>query len=498
MRIDELIEQLAGERNSAGVLAARAALVARGAEAVGPVLAVLCDVGSPVDWSDSGMVLREIGLPAFEPVRDALAAATEREMARRCGWTFHGLSGVEPAVYREALRHPSPAVRRSAAYVFQGLQERAEPFLPELAELLGDPDEGVRQRAVWAFQAIGAVGVPLLHAIRRGSAPAPGEGGPLSLGKPAPTRAEQAPGGQTRAEQARADRAQGEQAPSGPTPGGRVRAGRRRAAALTALAGIGGWDLLEAADQAAVSRLIAVKADGEVPGPMHLCGSWFALPTGDQGAVLDAFGLVEPVPVTMRLGESAWNHDHHDWSADREHRTCRRMYVTPVLDGWTLVFGSPHVAGDSFREAVFARLGALSERFGAAHWYGASCGDGWTAWSLAERGEVVRYYDAFEPEDQIGDSHPAEEGFRLPHEDGFPVDAFAGVDVHDPVAFQARYEQVKRDLAIPDEAHATTVAARISVDPSGFGPQTTVGGRAVLASTSCNAGRPSPSGALKI
>jgi hypothetical protein len=448
VQIDGILERLASEQKAERTTA-HDLLVAMGADAVGPVLAVLCDVSSPVQWYVSGSVLRDLGEASLAPVRDALAAATDREVRRRCAWTFQYLDVADPAVYLPALAHPSPEVRKSAAFAFQHVRERAEPYLDDLAVLLADADDEVRQRAVWAFEEIGAVAVPLLRAIRRGD-------------------------------------------------------GRRRAAALTALAGIGGWDALDAVDRATVTRLIAVKSFGEVPEPMHLCGSWFALPTTDQAAVLDAFALVDPVPVTMRLGESAWNHDHHQGGG--EHSSCRRMYVTPVLDGWTLVFGSPHLdtTGDdksdeaAFRDDVLARTAALSSRFGAAQWFGASCGDGWTAWCIAEQGRVVRYYDVYEPDDQIGDGHPAEQGYQLPHEDAFPDDAFEGVRISDSDAFRARYDQVKRDLNIPDDAHSTSIAARISVDPGSLGPQTVVTGRAVIALTACNAGQPSPSGALSI
>ncbi|MEV3923233.1 hypothetical protein [Actinomadura coerulea] len=218
METEALIDQLAGpDRKAAGD-----ALVAVGEPAVRPVLAVLCDEESPVDWAASATVLRRIGLPALGPLVEAMAAAPTGEVSRRCGWAHCGL---------------------------------------EIEDLAAFP--------------------------------------------------------------------------------------------------------------------------------------WYAVPTGHRNAVLDAFGLSEPEPVTMRLGASAWNHDHHAWRGD--HRSCRRVYVTPRLDGWTLVFG-----------------------------------------------------------------------------DAFPDDAFDGVELHDSAAFQARYMQVKEDLGIPDECHATSFAARASVDPSALGPGTSV------------------------
>jgi hypothetical protein len=285
----------------------------------------------------------------------------------------------------------------------------------------------------------------------------------------------------------------------------RAGGGPGRRTALTALAETGGWDALDARDQELVERLIRVKISVEMLAPMHLCGSWFAIRSADQGAVLAAFGLSDARPVTMRLGESAWNYDHHRWTG-RAHAQCARMYVTPQLDGWTLVFGSlPEVAhaeraasDNRLRRSAQERCRELSARFGAAHWYGASCGDDWTAWCLAESGSIVRYYDAFEPGDQVGPAHPAESGYLLPHEDGFPDGALGGVDPNDTEAFLARYLQVKEELAIPDTAHATTVAARASVNPATLGPLTSVTGHGLIAATACGRDLPSPPGALKI
>jgi hypothetical protein len=248
---------------------------------------------------------------------------------------------------------------------------------------------------------------------------------------------------------------------------------------------------------------------------MHLCGTWYALPTTDQAAVLDAFDLTNPRLVTMRMGSSAWTNDQHNFPT-RNHKRCRRMYVTPALDGWTLVFGNiPSVlhafyasldappdqqqaSADEREESLIGRCAWLSERFGAAQTYWASCGDSDTGWCIAEAGTVVRFYAAFDPDSQLGDPHPAEAGYLLPHEPTpFPEGAFDDI-ANNVDAYFARYRRLKEELNIPDHAHATTVAARLSVDPSGLGPATQVEGRAVLALTECGTTMPSADGALAI
>jgi hypothetical protein len=440
VEIEELVERLAGrEQRSAGD-----ALVALGESAVRPVLDVLCDEASPVDWATSATVLRRIGLPALNPLIEAMATAPTPEVARRCGWAHSGLRIDDLSAFVPGLRHPSPKVRDNTAYVLQLNGAAALPYVPDLIALLDDPDADVRRRIVWALQEIGPDVIPSLRDVRRSGS-----------------------------------------------------SGRLRRPALEALAAVGGPSALDDRDRALIRRLIRVKLAADTPEPMHLCGTWYAVPSGDRPAVLDAFGLSDPEVVTMRLGASVWNHDHHAWTG--EHRACRRVYVSPRLDGWTLVFGDPFDFHDEEVDpgAIQSHCRELSHRFGAAHWYGASCGDGWTAWCVAEKGEIVRYYDVEEPDDQIG-SHPAEDGYVLPHIDAFPDDAFDGVDYNDSDAFQARYLQVKKDLGIPDDAHATTFAAGASVDPAALGPETRVQGHGVVALTPCGRERGHPRGALEI
>ncbi|ONK13733.1 HEAT repeat domain-containing protein [Streptomyces sp. MP131-18] len=427
--------------------AARHALVDRGARAVGPLLRVLTDEDPPVDWTEAAALLRRIGEPALRPLAAVIAAAPTRTAAVRAGWTFSGLELHSPTAYAPALAHPHPRVREAAAHALQQRGPAALPAARLLLPLLADPVAEVRAGAGWALADAGPGVLPLLREVRRARAPA----------------------------------------------------GVRRTA-LELLAAVGGPAALDARDAAAVRRLIRIRAPGEVPEPMHLCGPWFALPTGDLPAVLDAFGLSGAERVTMRLGASAWRHDHHSGA---DHGACARMYVSPVLDGWTLVFGTAtgeahRPAGEPPGGAVLRRCTALSRRFGTAHWYGARCADDWSAWCFAERGEVVRFYDATYPEQTAGARHPAEPADALPHEAAFADGAFADVDALVAEAFLASYEAVTRDLGIAGPRTAALVAGRASVNPLALGPGTRAEGAAVLALTACGRTFGHPPGALRI
>ncbi|WP_034260705.1 HEAT repeat domain-containing protein [Actinospica robiniae] len=466
--------------DKAAQVAARQALVDAGAAAVEAVMEHLRDEASPVDWSDAGWILRQIGDPALPALVDTIAGDVSPEVRRRAAWTLNALNVSGPDALAPAFSHPSPQVRECAAVRVQFLGAAGFAYLDLILTLLGDEDEDVRQRVVWALSAIGEQTVPVLTAVRR-------------------------------------------------SPSAGV---RRRATALQALAEIGGRDVLDARDKAAVSRLIRIKQKGEIPEPMHLCGSWYAVPARPEHEVMEAFGLSDPVPVTMRLGASAWNHDHHAYDHRIPHAKHRRVYVSPELDGWRLVFGSHSddnhaedrdAGSDGVDPAlVKARCAELSTRFGAARWYGMSCGDSWTAWCIAEKGEVLRYYDVYDADEHddeadgddadrddadrddaaesilVGTGHPAEAGFVLPHEDPFPPDAFDGVDYNDSEAFQQRWQQVKDDLQIPDECDGAIIAGLTSVDPSELGPHTRVKGSGWLAMTECGRVHGDAPGALQI
>ncbi|MEV6912080.1 hypothetical protein [Amycolatopsis sp. NPDC051071] len=286
-----------------------------------------------------------------------------------------------------------------------------------------------------------------------------------------------------------------------------------RNAARALLFALGGPEALGEYDLALVRRLIRVRLLDDVPVPMRGCEFWYAIPTADQAAVLDAFGLSDAEPVTMSLGTEIWN--QHYLGAPG-HQRCARVYVSPALDGWTLVFGEPsddqHPAGitderswsiepreqyqamlaneKAHREVRRARCVELSRRFGAAQLYFRSHGDSMTSWCIAEKGELVRLYDVSAPEESVGEL-TAENGYLLPHEDTPLPEGWADDIPHteDPLDWQRefvrRYRRLKAELGIPDHCDADTIAEALSVHPAKIGPHTRVEGNGVIALTRC-------------
>lgn len=156
---------------------------------------------------------------------------------------------------------------------------------------------------------------------------------------------------------------------------------------------------------------------GDQPRPLATCWLyWIAVPTGDQAGVMTTLGLTRPTPVTFAEAEAIIDEDGHG-EADGNPDGLARVYVSPEVDGWTLVIGWWCDPCDGERGDEVLRLCTeLSGRYGQAqaYYYGAQ-GDG-SAWLIAERGAVLRRYCATgEAEDDLftlGEPLPLERARR--------------------------------------------------------------------------------------
>lgn len=442
---------------------------------------VLRDVGRRDEWLGAEAMLRQAGVVAYAELVGVVADGGAGAVRAAALLGFDELTKDVRLTVAE-LRSPEPNDRRVEADLLG--YRHAEPLLPYarvLVTLLADPDPEVVRAVVRALVAFGPEVVPLLREVRRSSVPA-------------------------------------------------------RRGALVALAEFG-WDLLDPVDRRALARLVAVKLAAEVPEPCRPDAEWFAVRTSDRQAVLDALGLSDPVPITMRAGLAP--HDSYRlWSRAGEHdrRQCDQVFVTPVLDGWTLVFGVP-VSDDELTEhraepadteydeeaeeefdhdARQRRCVELSRRLGApVYWYGVDTGDDWTAWCLADGGTLVRYYyhDFHVGEVEVGEPLPAEAGLHALTGAGLfgVLEKYAPRDVarhfillapdHDLYdgddeyatdhgkwrdSVMAWFAEAGIDVPDPrDVRHASVVARRTSVDLTALGPGTQVTGHGVLALTAC-------------
>lgn len=342
--------------------AAADALVTFGADGVEQLVREVMDAESPVDWRPITAVLGRIGEAGFDGLLQGLLSASTEESRKRVGFAFSRLGVAVLDRYTSALAHPAPLVRRQAIRGIEhcgGAGQSAAVLLP----LLGDPDQQVARQAQGTLIRTGEHVLPLLRHVR--------ERGP----------------------------------------------GRQRARALTVLAELGGESALSRADMAAIERLIRIKLRDDRPEPLWACWNyWMAVPSGDQAGIIRILGLTAARPVTFALGNDIVDADGHGCDTD-DHTGYERVFVTPELDGWTLVLGpwcDPH--GLERREAVLSLCIDLSARYGRAqaYYYGGQ-GDG-SAWLVAEHGTVIRRYgETGEAEDEsltLGEPLPYERARR--------------------------------------------------------------------------------------
>ncbi|HTJ32047.1 MAG TPA: hypothetical protein VL738_02335 [Dactylosporangium sp.] len=442
MDLDSLIERLRSDDTDVRV-GARDAIAGLGPAAALPAL--LAELASPARNAAADVVIGGIlarwGEPAFDPVVAALAAARDAPAVRRTANAFDALSGLDSARFAALLRHPSPAVRDAGAYVLLFHRGHdAAAFTDDFVPLLGDPDPGVRNLAVRALIAAGPAALPGARRMRR-----------------------------------------------------TVPAARR--AALRVIAGVD-WAALEPAEVDAVRRLVRIKAAREVPEPVHReFEPWFAVPSraaaaddavgtaialarargdldeaerllrerdarpGDveaevdravaleQAAVLEAFGLSDPEPVTMRMGFSSWCGRWNPAPPRGPH-----AWVTGAVDGWFLVFGDLVTAAEAMPICA-----GVSAKLGECHYYS-------SGWLVAREGRVVRWFD---PEAYADDEL---------------------TELGEPLPFEIEW----------GDSTLREVLRAISVDPGGVGAHTRVRGQGVLALTSLGREQGPGGGVLEI
>ncbi|MFI6083195.1 HEAT repeat domain-containing protein [Streptomyces sp. NPDC051217] len=412
--------------------AARESLAARGLAAVRPLLDELLDATSVVGRREIEFVLtKRIGPAAFDEVLAALAATEDEESRHRLGGVFTSFRAVDR--YVEALSHPSAEVRCCAIFGIRSVCSVAGGAEPEpgvdyglvidaLIPLLADPDAEV---AHWAERVLKVLGPGVVEPLRRVRGHGPG---------------------------------------------------RLRSRALTILASVGGEEALSPADRAAVDRLIRIKLSDDEAQPLDVGStSWIGVPTGDQRGVIELLGLFDARPATFALGLSVGMHDSHDGV---EHG---RVYVTPEVDGWTLILGPWCDPGDPERaEDVLRVVTELSRRYGRAQAYHSVEEDGGSAWLVVENGNVVRRFRASWEDDDaqftLGEPLPEERAACV--EEGIIPVGDAGAD-----------DEEWTDLAA---YLSPRLAEQLGVSPMDLGPHTTVRGvgRVTLTPYAREHGRP--------
>lgn len=115
--------------------------------------------------------------------------------------------------------------------------------------------------------------------------------------------------------------------------------GTARRGALLALVHLRGEAELDAEDLDVLRRLIQIKVARDVPYALDACfNSWLTVQGGDQRGIMRVLGLTDAAPATYPLGETLVCHLSHLGPDQRE--DCAHVFISPQLNGWTVVRGS--------------------------------------------------------------------------------------------------------------------------------------------------------------
>lgn len=258
-------------------------------------------------------------------------------------------------------------------------------------------------------------------------------------------------------------------------------------------------------------QYLAMDAYPERYDTFKAVGEWYALHTNDQDAVLAEFGLSDPVVVPANAGTLLWPLSGASW----DHSLCAMVYVSPAVNGWTLVFGVPVTKRGPRRRLPYAghqdwqgspprivisELKRLSRRFGrVCHfrntWLEAQSvfeEDNANVWRLADDGEITGEF-LLESADFV-----SERWVRLGAVDAAEYDTWLRRELIDEKGFGRRRGETMIECARrwlekwgPDYAPATYTlgplsSSAVTVQVTGwFQADLRVEGTGVLALTDC-------------
>lgn len=177
--------------------------------------------------------------------------------------------------------------------------------------------------------------------------------------------------------------------------------------------------------------------------------TWWAIPSSDTDAVVAAIELQDAQPA--------------NWKAGIMHAYQGHVFVTPQVDGWTLVTGIS-LASDLVEKNGMIRksLEALSQTFGEAQLFSTHRVVEHHLWAKAVQGKLIRAYA------YLGETGETlwDEGEATPEEQKL---GFAFFDERSPEAESDTYWE-RDDLTCADEMSVMNIAKEWSVAPVDLDP----------------------------
>lgn len=168
---------------------------------------------------------------------------------------------------------------------------------------------------------------------------------------------------------------------------------------------------------------------------------WFAVKTNQKEKIAELLGLVV-------LGRANWK-DGVDQAYDN------RIFITPEVEGWTLICGEGLMGLVEDEGADVSILNKLSAAYGEVQYFCTHRVTEYHVWASSRDGVLVRYY-----------SYLGEQGCNLRIE-GSPSEVEQGFQLINTFSDDAKADDYfeREDIVVPDEGLVMSVAKAWSVSP---------------------------------
>ncbi|TCN72868.1 hypothetical protein [Acetobacteroides hydrogenigenes] len=185
---------------------------------------------------------------------------------------------------------------------------------------------------------------------------------------------------------------------------------------------------------------------------------WIAVKTDSQELVAQTIGLKKTKPSNWKNG------------IDKAYKDA--IFITPVIDNWTLIVGMGLPTGDSKEsiDQVSDLLNRLSKQFGEAQFFCTHRVVEYHCWIKSTNGKIDRIY-----------SYLGERGENIVIK-GQPTEIEKKYNLIDTFSEEAKKDNYfdREDLVFPDEQLVMTIAGNWSIDPTLLDKRTDIKGLGLI------------------
>ena len=210
-------------------------------------------------------------------------------------------------------------------------------------------------------------------------------------------------------------------------------------------------------EQASKETIIDIAQDSPV-GFGYKC-MWIAVKSDDQYKIADELGIDKSVKTNWKSGiENAYNSS---------------LFITPTIDGWTLIvgYGFPQEESDNELTKIKNLLNQLSSKFGEAQYFATHRVVDYHCWIKSIDGKTVRVYgyigESGENIEVFGEETAIEQKYKL------------GNTLSEEAEQDEDYFS-REDLTYPDEEMVMEIAENWSINPTSLDQRTDVTGLGIV------------------